>query len=342
MKKYLVLLIALILINGVFALSTTTKLQTSGSAISELSTTTVYAGAKSARLQADNITNYPPTNEGRARIELNTPILLSALDNISWIQNVSAGYISHVDVLVDINNSGSENEALTFEYDKVQETTCGNLPYTYTTGSWIDTFGNKGIVDGNAYAWSSQGPPGPCGDVTFNSTYASLKEWRMTYPNWKIYAIEIEVDGWISTNVESESFIDDVMVNGEVVEDFEGTQTGEGQVVADMTFIPNPNPLDFGAIVPGRSNTVISTLTVGASNLQVTMMSVTPTIGNVFNESNVMFSLDGVSFVDAASIPPINISAQTTENLWVKLSIPVATPSGPVSGFITYTVMEQP
>ena len=61
---------------------------------------------------------------------------------------------------------------------------------------------------------------------------------------------------------------------------------------------------------------------------------------DIFNESNVMFSLDGTNFVSAADIDPIYIDTGTTKDLFVRLNVPIGTSSRQFSGIITYSVME--
>jgi len=349
MKKLLVFLVMIsFMISFVAAISTTTFLGTKESGTAVLSNEQSVSATQSAKLYAPFDGSTGP--EGRVRIEFSDPTTLEDIINISWMQYVTQGYIAHVDILIDTTGDDNVDDALVFEWDKV--TDVGPTPLvsvmTYTRNGWINTLDDRGvIIDDSTYGWLASEDAGPVGGVDY--TAYTLADWKLGQESNKydkeipanvaVIAIEIEVDGWVA---ESEAFIDDVEVNGELVEDFEGTQTGEGEIIPDMTFLANPNPLNFGAIVPGRSSTKISTLSVGASHLQVTEVSVTPDIGSVFNETNVMFSLDGTTFEFAVDIDPINIAAETSEDLYVKLSIPVGTSSGSFSGVITYTVMEQP
>jgi len=337
MKKVIKLVIASLLISiiGVIALNTTTFLIPKGEGTAALSTENSVSG-NSARLFAPLITAFPPSNEGTIRIEFPNGMTLAELQNISWTQFVAQGYAAHVDVLLDTLGDGTVNDSLVFEYAKVKPLDCDDTA-DYPVGP-INTFGDKGIVDENAYAWLNSNVPGPCGDSNFDSNHKSLANWKLFYPNAKIIALEIEVDGWIS---QSEAFIDNVMVNGELIQNFDGVQTGNGQVVTDLTLIINPISLIFGDMQPGESKTLPTILTVGQSNLDVSMIQVTPSQeGGIFNENNVLFSVDDINFADVSEIGIINIPSETSKNLFVKLTIPTATPAGPFSGTITYTVMQ--
>ncbi len=130
---------------------------------------------------------------------------LNDLSTISWDAEVS-GYLPHVDVFL---NNG---EVLVFEYAKVDPSQCDNAPYP--TGS-LNTFDDKGIVDDSAYAWLSSGPPGPCGDSTFDANHKSLADWKTTFSGVGVLGFELEVDNWI---LESNSVVSDIMVNGNQVE----------------------------------------------------------------------------------------------------------------------------
>jgi hypothetical protein len=334
MKKLLVFLVmAGVLMGFVFAVETSTFLTARGDASSTLSNLHETSGENSARISAEKIIGA--TNEGRVLIEFGDSLLLEDLETLSWMQHVEEGYASHVDIFLD------NSEVLVFEYAKVDPLDCDDSS-DYPSGD-INTFGDKGIVDDNAFAWKNGPVPGPCGSQAFDDVHKSLADWKTEYPGVKVSTIEIEVDGWIPTNDRSTSFIDDVTVNGEVIEDFEGVQGGAGQIVPDTTFIPNPNPLNFGDMIPGQSSVATSTLSVGTSNLDVIGIAVAPVTGSVFTEDNVLFSSDGGStFVGASSVPVISIPAQNSFDLPVKLSVPVGTSSESFSGVITYTVVETP
>ena len=334
MKKILMTLMVLgVLIGGlgmVSAVQTSTFLQSTGDGSAILSGLHTTSTSQSAKLHAWNPSNG---NEGRVRIELPNGFTLNDLQTLSWQQYVEQGYISHVDVRLD------NNKVLVFEYAKVDPNNCDNSG-NYPLDEQVNTFDDKGIVDDNAYAWESSGPAGPCGDSIFDASHNSLAEWKTTYGSANIVALEFEVDAWIS---ESEAFLDDITLNGALIEDFEGVVQGaEGQVAADMTFLANPNPLNFGSLLPGESNTVISTLSVGVSSLNVQGVAVSSTVGDIFTDANVKFSLDGINFVSAGALPVITIVEQTSEDLDVKLSVPVGAQSGTFQGTITYTIVETP
>jgi len=156
---------------------------------------------------------------------------LNDLSSISFQQDVSAGYLGHVDVRLDINGNGvydsGIDDVLVFEYAKVDSTNCDNAPYP--TGA-LNTFDDKGIITDSSYAWLSSGPAGPCGDPGF--FHHTLADWKagQTYGgktidgNTQILAIEFEVDNWIS---DSTSVISSLEVNTLPVENIPLTNNPE-------------------------------------------------------------------------------------------------------------------
>lgn len=195
----------------VSAVITNSELSVRGNGLSEISTNWNFSGSESVKLYAPKITDFvnsPNWHEARININFDTPIGLNKLENISWETNVTIGYAPHVDVFLD------NGETLTFEYAKVDPNDCDNST-NYPSGE-INTFGDKGIIDNNTYAWESI--PGPCGNPTFNAQHKSLAGWKSFYPNVNVSRIEIEVDGWIE---ESEAYLDDVRINSNLVELFD-------------------------------------------------------------------------------------------------------------------------
>ena len=205
---FLIVLIGFIGIGS--AISTTTDLSFTGNGSSNISTDWAFSGSESVRLYAEKI-NYPPSNEARINVTFDAPMPLNDLENVSWRANVTQGYLPHVDVFLD------NGETLVFEYAKVQ-TPCDNSPYP--TGN-LNTFEDKGMVDDSAYAWLSSGPAGYCGLPAFDANHKSLADWKTNYASANIIRIEIEIDGWIPTFAEHEAYVDDVMINGELVTFFD-------------------------------------------------------------------------------------------------------------------------
>lgn len=113
-------------------------------------------------------------------------------------------------------------------------------------------------------------------------------------------------------------------------------QVTEVDVTPDLSLIPTENPLVFGPLNPGGSDTEVITLTPGTSNLDVSV-DVSDT-GNGLFEDHLMFDF-GAGPVDP-EIGIIKIAAETPKVFGAILTIPVATPSGDFTGVITYTVME--
>ena len=163
-------------------------------------------------------------------------IALIDLKTIEWEAEVISGYLPHVDVILD------NGKALVFEYAKVDAINCDNAPYP--TGE-VNTFDDKGIVDVDSYAWLSSGPPGPCGDQTFDANHKTLTEWKAEYPSAIILRVEIEVDNWIPGD-DANSNVWDVEINGVKVDngvkytkpvDIRTTIPAASDLVIDMDFV---------------------------------------------------------------------------------------------------------
>ncbi|MBD3164253.1 hypothetical protein GF323_03570 [Candidatus Woesearchaeota archaeon] len=194
-------------------------LTTTGNAMSELvSDAGNFDG--NIHLQADLITPYPPANEGRIVIPVDS-FRLKDIYTIEWEAYVEKGYIPHIDIKLDFNEDGIADDALVVEYDKVQpphDQLVANM--NYARNKWVDTFDEKGTVDDNAMMWLSSGAPGPSGDPGF--IHGSLADWKAGMVDstidgmTKVHSLEIEVDGWIE---ESEAYIADIFLNGVYMRD---------------------------------------------------------------------------------------------------------------------------
>jgi len=333
MKKILVFLAVMTFMFGVVgatAIGYSTSLSTTGSAIVEISTEHA-TGTHSARLLANEIVSYPPTHEARVRIKLETPMLLSNFNSMSWKQYVKSGYMAHLDVFLD------NNEVLIFEGAKSTASGSGYCDAgAYETGDLI-TFGpNRGTeINGITYAWKNGNIPGPCGNDAFEAIHNPLSEWKTTYnnDNVKITKFEIEVDGWIDGIPTHEAFIDDITLNGNVIEDFEG-QIVEVSIEPDLTLIPTPNPLDFGLLKPGMSSEKEVTLTHGTSNIDVSVSIV----GSGFMKDIETHRTGSWTKLDGDSFIMMGVNSDLVFN--TKLLVPIGTSSGDYSTTIVYTVNE--
>jgi len=327
------------------AFQTSTFLETTNNANAFSTDTMSSTGENSAYLFAADIDDPNDPNEARVRIEFNEDVTLNDIETISWMAYVNQGYIPHVDIIIDKSGDGSADDALVFEYDKTatpSDQAIGDM--NYTRGAWVNTFDDKGLLDSNARGWLSSGDPGNLNNPGFLD--GTLAEWKNGAADdatingaTKVIALEFEVDGWTA---QSEAYLDDIMLNGEFIQGFEGVQGAQGEVLTDFTFIPSPNPLYFGQMFPGQSRTRTSMLSVGNSELWVMQISVQPDSGSVFNEQNVLFSTDnGANFHNVTETDPIQIAAETSKNVEVQLSIPSGTIDGSFSGTITYLVTAQ-
>jgi len=134
---------------------------------------------------------------------------LDDLINMSWNVNVLSGYIAHVDVLIDTTGDGVADDALVFEYDKVDDGCGDGVPFPLGE---MNTFGDKGIISDSSYAWLSSGSPGNCqGDIDY--TVKTLAEWKAL--DYTVIGFDVEIDNWI---VESKSNVKNILINGNEVE----------------------------------------------------------------------------------------------------------------------------
>ena len=344
-KKLLVFFAVFVILVGLVsaAITVTSKSRSStGAAFTEISTENDVSSPNSLRLFASEITSFPPTNEARFRINFDSGTTLSDLKNISWMQFVDQGYISHVDVLLDTaGDGGGVDDSLVFEYAKVDPLDCDDVA-DYPLGA-VNTFDDKGIVDDGAFAWLNSGPPGPCGDSTFDAGHNSLAEWKTIYPNAKIIALEIEVDGWIE---ESEAFIDDVKINGQLVENFDGLQQVDVEIV-ELTLISiSPLSLNFGPLTPGTSDNaalngpILFDASGSNTNFNVEVSAVT---GFPFDTG---LEFDGADPVgqswDFVCVESSNVCTYTVQSTDPTLSIPAGATIGERIGTVTYTVTPSP
>src|SRR3989344_2031935 len=344
-KKFLIFFAVSIMLVGLVsaAVTVTSKSRSStGAAFTEISTDNDVSSPNSLRLFASEITSFPPTNEARLRINLASETTLSDLESISWMQFVDHGYISHVDVLLDTaGDGGGVDDALVFEYAKVDPEDCDDSE-DYPTGS-VNTFGDKGIVDSGAFAWLNSGPPGPCGDSVFDAGHKSLAGWKTAFPNAKIIALEIEVDGWIE---ESEAFLDDVKINDVLVENFDGVQQVDVEIV-ELTLISiSPLSLDFGSRAPGTSDNaalngpILFDASGSNTNFDVEVTDVT---GFPF-ETGLEFDGDEPvgKLWEFTCVEDDNVCTYPVQSTVPTLSIPAGAVIGEHTGTVTYTVTASP
>ncbi len=116
-------------------------------------------------------------------------------------------------------------------------------------------------------------------------------------------------------------------------------QSTQGTVNADLSLIPTPNPLVFGATIPGTPTAPVEiTLTPGTSNLAVTV-SLNGGASGLFN--NIKFDVDDDgTYSPAAGV--INVDANTPLSFNSRLDVPVGFASGSyIDGVITYIAAER-
>ena len=316
------------------ALDATISRSTKGFALSQVTNGEAYSGGYSLRLYAaeDKVVG----TEGRVRIEFNTPIPLSSLTSISWMQKVAKGYAAHVDVLVDTDGNGVSDDALVFEYDKVKlPSDQAVAQMLYQRGKWVNTFDDKGIVNDDATGWLNSGDPGPVGGAKFNAK--TLSGWKTAYPNGKVTALEIEVDGWI---LESEAFIDDITINGENVMSFENTQALETGVGPDVSLSISPATLNFGTLVAGTINNPGLDVMFDATGSNVDVSVEVDSVVGFPYETGLKFN--GANPKGQKTTLPCLLSggvcSYTPVEWTTSLTVPTGTRAGTYSGTITYII----
>jgi len=188
-----------------------------GNATAEWSTTQAYSGSSSVHLQTTG--TLGSGHEARIRITMSAGTTLDDITSVSWREYLVAGYPPHLDIKIDKDGNGTEDDALVFEYAYNSEThaSAGQPTYGALNDAWYQTFSDDGdgpaeITD-TANAWLSSGPPGPLGDPSF--IYGTLAEWKAgtisasangTTP---VIALEIEVDNWIA---QTEAYVDSIAI----------------------------------------------------------------------------------------------------------------------------------
>lgn len=150
---------------------------------------------------------------------------LNDLTSIEWESYVEdGGYIAHVDVIIDTDGDGMRDDALVFEYDKVDSPSDQTVPnMNFARDTWVNTFDNKGFVDSDAIGWLTSEDAGPVGGVNF--TAYSLNNWKSGQTSNRysknipadvsVIGFEIEVDNWI---VDTDAKVRNIQINGNPIE----------------------------------------------------------------------------------------------------------------------------
>jgi cysteine-rich repeat protein len=178
-------------------------------------------------------------DEARIRITMPAGTTLNDITSISWWEWTIAGYPPHVDIKIDTDGNGTEDDALVIEYAYNGHVAEAPMPYGALPGAWYRTFSDDAngpsVIDNNAFAWLSSGPPGPLGDPNFKS--GTLAQWKAgtggnVAPsidgNTAVTALEIEVDNWV---VNSKAYVDEILINGSNG-NVDGEQCDDGNAIA--------------------------------------------------------------------------------------------------------------
>jgi cysteine-rich repeat protein len=180
------------------------------------STAQIKSGCYSVYLNSGSVT-AGDGDEARIRITMPAGTTLNDINSISWWEFNVAGYPPHVDIKIDTDGNGTEDDALVIEYaynGHIGETP---MPYGAVLGAWYKTFSDDGngpsVIDNTAYAWLSSGPAGGPGIIG-----GTLTQWKAgsvggstVNGDIAVIALEIEVDNWV---VSSEAYVDDIAING--------------------------------------------------------------------------------------------------------------------------------
>lgn len=187
-------------------------------------------------------------NKGTIILTLPENTTLGDITSIQWSAYTMAGYPPHADLKLDIDDDGTIDETLVFEYayqpytgsgyeyngtpgvpyghyDPAQQGAFYNPPYD----TWVQTFQNDtseaytDSITNISIGWLGSGLPGPYAGGYFGSL-ADFKAGAVTVINGTdaapvnsstlVLEIRIEVDNWIG---ESDAYVKDVELNGETL-----------------------------------------------------------------------------------------------------------------------------
>ncbi|MFH0712093.1 MAG: hypothetical protein V1889_03210 [archaeon] len=156
----------------------------------------------------------------------------------------------------------------------------------------------------------------------------------------RVLALEIEVDSWVSTPT---AFIDDVMINGELVQNFDGDQDIEVDVNGFVTAVISPSLLNFGNLLPGTFGNPGPMVTIDPTGSNVGVrVSVSDVTGFPFVTG---LKFDGV--LAGGQMFDMNcvgspICTYTPKEIDTTLDIPAGAASTTYTGTVTYTIAQNP
>jgi len=232
-------------VDDIFSEAALTKLH---DGVSEWSKDFAYDGLWSIRLNASGkATGSADVNEGRIVLKLVNGTTLEDIESIEWWVRTVSGYPPHVDLLLDIDEDGTSDDALVAEFAYQPYVGPGyvyvspGVPYGhYEQGlgatyynplydTWVETFQNSSAelltvnVSDDTVFWLSSGLSGPYADGYFGKLEdfkdGVVKIIGGTQPapvneSTVVLEIQIEVDNWIGP---SEAYVDKVLLNGELL-----------------------------------------------------------------------------------------------------------------------------
>ena len=190
-----------------------------------------------------------PVRGSGARIFIREEVLreqgvttLADLDTVEWDSADVIGYTPFMTVRL------SNGQALVVEYAKLARPPDCDDTADYPTGA-VDTFGDKGIADGNAYAWLFPGARGGCNDREFVDNHKTLTQWKaevrdgVAYGNLDVEYIGVQVNTELPILPEDGSprhsaSINNVAVNGKVLDSDPPTLTANQPPTVSVPVVP--------------------------------------------------------------------------------------------------------
>lgn len=256
---------------------------------------------------------------------------LGDIESIAWSEYLIQGYPPHVDIMLDLNDDGTADEALVFEYAFNGSINDISPTYGALTGEWFQTFGDSGsgatVIDDGATAWLATGL---CGE-----TIGTLAEWKTgnvggsVDSNAIVLRMEIEVDNYMVDCV--------ALVNN--IETVIDTTHGVGVTVNIPTLVAisvDTLNIDFGTMYPGGDPSAVETVTVtniGTVTVDVSA-SVSQETGTVFLNNLTLDTEPWNTWAGLATLTPTN-GAEVA----VQLSIPAGyVPAGSESATLFFEV----
>ena len=208
---------------------------------------------------------------------------LGDITSVSWSEYLLEGYPPHLDILLDMDSSGTWNtgdQVLVIEYAHNTESHYAEapMPYGAVTDNWYQTFTDDGNglaeIDDMAFAWLGSGAAGaypvtvslpvtiPVGAVFVGGTLAEWKAGSIVTgisESTPVLELHIETDNWV---VDTIAIVDNVLVNAGTVVGMTVTTIEAPDIIAISV---TPTNITYGTMYPGGVSavTVVTVTNVG-------------------------------------------------------------------------------